>query len=331
MTDEPMNGGGRAARARTRAEERAEAVKTPTRIELAERIEALEREGAPPGTLLAELVELVREASAWAEAEDDPRARAAAAALAEAHLGSRPQAGSARRPIRGHAGGGTLPVESRGGRTMRVADVMTTGVVTVPPETPLKEVAALLHRCGISGAPVVDDAGRVLGVVSEADILAQERGPRPRPRLARVRGRDDAERKSGARTAGEAMTSPAIAIAPWRRVDAAAATMLDRGVNRLPVLDSHGRLVGIVTRADLVRAFVHTDEQIADEIRREVLTRDLWLDPEEFDLAVEQGDVTISGDLRSTDVQEALTRCIRLVPGVVSVAVRERAAAPPAG
>lgn len=296
-----------------------------------ERIEALERGGAPPGTLLAELVELAREAAAWAEAEDDPRARAAAAALAEAHLGSRPQAGSARRPIRGSADGGTLPVESRGGRTMRVADVMTTGVVTVPPETPLKEVAALLHRCGISGAPVVDDAGRVLGVVSEADILAQERGPRPRPRLARVRGRDDAERKSGARTAGEAMTSPAIAIAPWRRVDAAAAAMLDRGVNRLPVLDSHGRLVGIVTRADLVRAFVHTDEQIADEIRREVLTRDLWLDPEEFDLAVEQGDVTISGDLRSADVQEALTRCIRLVPGVVSVSVRERAAAPPAG
>jgi CBS domain-containing protein len=210
---------------------------------------------------------------------------------------------------------------------MRVAELMTTDVLTVAPETPLKAVAALLGSRGISGAPVLDSTGRLLGVVSEADILAKERRPPTLTQLSRLLGRPERfDPKAAARTAGEAMTAPAVTIGPDRRVDAAAALMLDRSVNRLPVVDREGALVGIVTRADLVRAFVHTDEQIEREIREEVLLHELWLDPADFELTVENGEVTISGQVHSDDEGSLLQRRIRLVPGVVSVAVLETAA-----
>jgi CBS domain-containing protein len=206
--------------------------------------------------------------------------------------------------------------------TMRVAELMTTDVLTVAPGTPLKDVAELLSARGISGAPVVED-GVVVGVVSEADILAKERRPRQESWLERLLGGREPDRKTLARTAGEAMTSPALTIGADRRVDKAAAVMLDRGVNRLPVLDPEGRLAGIVTRADLVRAFVHSDEQIAREIREEVLLHELWLDPTDFELAVRDGEVEIGGRLTRATERDLLVRRIRLVPGVVSVTVRE--------
>jgi len=210
---------------------------------------------------------------------------------------------------------------------MRVAELMTPDVLTVTPETPLKDVAELLSARGISGAPVVDEAGRVLGVVSEADILAKERRPPKQARLGRLLGHTEpGDAKAAARTAGEAMTAPALTIAPDRRVDAVAAVMLDRGVNRLPVVGRDGALVGIVTRADLVRAFVHTDEQIEREIREDVFLHELWLDPADFDLTVRNGEVTITGP-RTDGERELIERRIRLVPGVVSVAVRETASA----
>ncbi len=206
---------------------------------------------------------------------------------------------------------------------MRVANVMTTQVLTVKPETTLKEVAELLGSRGISGAPVVDDAGLVLGVVSEADILAKERRPRRQTRVDRLLGRTHVDQKAAARTAGEAMTAPAVTIGADRRVDAAAALMLDRSVNRLPVIDREGLLVGIVTRADLVRAFVHSDEQVEREIRDEVLLHELWLDPEDFELSVQNGEVTITGHAGTEGERELLVRRISLVPGVVSVTVNE--------
>jgi CBS domain-containing protein len=210
---------------------------------------------------------------------------------------------------------------------MRVANVMTTDVLTVRPETTLKEVAELLSSRGISGMPVVDEAEHVLGVVSEADVLAKERRPRRATRLERLRllGREPLDPKMLARTAGEAMTSPAVTIDASRRVDAAATLMLDHSVNRLPVVDADGLLVGIVTRADLVRAFVHTDEEIAREIREEVLLHDLWLDPVEHELAVVNGEVTLSGRFRDEEQRELVVHRIRLVPGVVSAVVTETA------
>ena len=207
---------------------------------------------------------------------------------------------------------------------MRVAEIMTTEVLTVTPETSLKQVAEMLTARGIAGMPVVDEEKHVLGVVSEADIILKERRAAQPDALHRMLHRTNGTAaKKAARTAGEAMTSPAVTLTASRRVDVAAALMLDRQVNRLPVVDEHGVLVGIVTRADLVRAFVHTDEEIATEIREEVLLRELWLRPEDFDLTVERGEVTVAGHLPNEDERELLIRRIGLVPGVVSVEVHE--------
>lgn len=204
---------------------------------------------------------------------------------------------------------------------MRVADVMTTEVLSVTPETSLKQVAELLSERRISGAPVVERDGRVLGVVSEADILQKERRP-PERSWWHTAAADRLLAKSLARTAGEAMTSPAVTITADRRVDAAAGLMLDRSVNRLPVVDRDGKLAGIVTRADLVRAFVHTDEEIERDIRDEVLLRELWLTPEDFRITVDHGEVTVEGHVSGDSERELLARRIALVPGVVSVQVR---------
>jgi len=209
---------------------------------------------------------------------------------------------------------------------MRIADVMTKEVLTVTPETSIKEVARLLAARGISGLPVVDTGRHVVGVVSEADILQKERRFEQPTRIDRMLHRTNgAAAKRAATTAGEAMTSPAITVKGSRRVDVAAALMLDKSVNRLPVVNEQGELVGIVTRADLVRAFVHTDEEIAKEIRDDVIVRELWLRPEDFELTVTRGEVTLAGHFAGDDERDLLIRRVTLVPGVVSVEVMETA------
>jgi CBS domain-containing protein len=198
---------------------------------------------------------------------------------------------------------------------MRVAEVMTIDVVSIGLRTPLKDAAELLAAHGFTGVPVVDSDGAVVGVVSEADVLAKERGPR---RRRPFRSQSDAL-KARARTAAEAMSTPAVTVGPDARVEDVARLMLDRGVKRLPVVDASGCLLGIVTRTDLVRAFVRGDNEIAQEIREEVLLKDLWLDPAAFDVTVERGDVRIAGTVGSSDERTLLERHVRLVPGVVDV------------
>ena len=164
---------------------------------------------------------------------------------------------------------------------MRVEDVMTVDVATVKPESSLEDAARELSGRRISGMPVVDDDGGVIGVISEADVLAKEESE-PEPRAGAVARLLDREREEpagiGARVVREAMTSPAITIEPHWPVAMAAEQMIEGGVNRLPVV-RQGRLVGIVTRADLVRAFARSDEQIAGDIREMVtLQQELWRD-----------------------------------------------------
>ena len=205
---------------------------------------------------------------------------------------------------------------------MKVRDVMTTEVATVRPTASVKEVARRLTLLGISGLPVVDAEGAVLGVVSEGDIVAKERGPVEETRtFLRFRRRVDPalQAKSAARTAGEAMTSPAIVIGPERPVSAAARLMHERGVNRLPVV-TDDRLVGIVTRADLVRAFTRSDAELEQEIRSDVLERKLWVPQGTVDVSVVDGAVTLSGLVDTETDADVLARLVGRVPGVVSVA-----------
>lgn len=206
---------------------------------------------------------------------------------------------------------------------MNVHEVMTSPVITVRPDASLKEVASILAQCGISGVPVVVEDGRVIGIVSEGDILFKERGPSERTGvLAWFADPYDVEEqlKLAARTAAEAMTAPAKTIAPWRLVSSAAAEMLDGGVNRLPVVDEEGRLVGIVTRADLVRAFVRPDAEIAREIREKVLERALLLETAEtVTVVVDGGKVTLDGFVELRADAELIPALVARLPGVVEV------------
>ena len=205
-----------------------------------------------------------------------------------------------------------------------VRDVMTRPVLSVQPETPLREVARILVEHRISGVPVVDATGRVLGVVSEGDLLMKGRDPdavHHRP-LARIFGESEETRqlmaKAEARTAGDAMTAPAITIDASKPVNVAATMMVERRVNRLPVTDGD-RLVGIVTRADVVKTFVRTDDEIVDAIRSEVLLHAMWLDPEHFAVSVVDGVATVKGRVERRSTAAMIAPMIEMVPGVVAV------------
>ena len=208
---------------------------------------------------------------------------------------------------------------------MRVRDVMTTDVLTIGPEAPIRDVASILVEHRISGLPVCDIEGRVLGVVSEGDILYKEHDPREAhtggPLGWIVDGAPNyaGYAKASALTAGKAMTAPALTVTPTETVAEAARLMSERRVNRLPVVED-GVLVGIVTRADLVRAFVRSDGEIDAEIRQDVLGRTLWVEDGRVGVAVHRGAVTLAGSLDRRSEVELLERLVRRVPGVVAIA-----------
>jgi CBS domain-containing protein len=205
--------------------------------------------------------------------------------------------------------------------TMRVDQLMTKDVITVSPETPLRDVAVLLVEKGISGVPVV--AGdELLGVVSEADLLVKEAGPGARPSRMLdwlvLPDYTEREAKFGAHTAGEAMTSPALTIPEYASVATAAARMSEERVNRLPVVKD-GKLIGILTRADVIRAFTRRDDEIANEIREDVIGRGFWEPPDAVTVEVDEGEVVLSGTVQSHAVASGIPRAVLRVPGVVSV------------
>lgn len=207
---------------------------------------------------------------------------------------------------------------------LTIRDVMSRPALTVHPETPLKEVARRLVEHRISGLPVTDADGRVVGVISEADLLLKEQGPASvhHRRLARLLGESTETRsqlaKLAATTAGAAMTAPAITIGVDRPIAEAAALMTGRGINRLPVVDD-GALVGVVSRADLIKAYVRSDDELAAIIRDEVLYRTMWLDPALFDVEVRDGIVRLGGSVGRRSTAEVIERVTALIPGVVDV------------
>lgn len=206
---------------------------------------------------------------------------------------------------------------------MKVRQVMSGDVVSVPPAMRLKELAVLLSERRISGVPVVDE-GTLVGVVSEADILAKQVG-RPLSRrtpLDWIFGEPPGPgelRRRAATTVAQAMTTPAVTVEADRSVPEAAALMVDRGVNRLPVMDA-GRLVGIVTRGDLVRAYLRRDDEILRTIREDVIFHTMWLDPNELRVEVREGTVRVTGTVDRRSTATILEKLIRLVEGVDDVA-----------
>jgi CBS domain-containing protein len=209
--------------------------------------------------------------------------------------------------------------QARSQSALRVADIMRTEVATVAPSAPLKEVARLLVDYGISGLPVVEN-GRVIGVVSERDLLAKLRVHQPNHEglLGWLLEADVEVEKHWAETAGDAMTTPARTIEPWRTVAAAASLMAEEAVKRLPVVHD-GKLVGIVSRADIVRAFARSDRDIERDVREGVVLGAYWISPSDVEIVVSNGHVTLTGCVENEGVRASLPATVATVPGVVTV------------
>jgi CBS domain-containing protein len=204
---------------------------------------------------------------------------------------------------------------------MKVQDIMTREVVTIGPEAELRDLAKVLVDTGISGVPVCGLQRELLGIVSEGDILMKEGGPRDESGfVARLRGTDaKSAQKARALKVEDAMTTPVATISPYASVAEAARRMSDLGIKRLPVVRD-GELVGIVSRTDLVRAFVRSDEEITREIREDLLRRTLWLEvPEAVQVHVKRGAVQLSGQVETAMDAVLLQKLVARVPGVVSV------------
>ena len=212
---------------------------------------------------------------------------------------------------------------------MKVCDLMTKDVVSVTPETTLREAATLLVDKGISGVPVVNEAGEVVGVLSEADVVMKAGGSVSRRGLLGWLLEPDfgVEDKIRAETVGEAMSSPAVTIRSTRPVHEAARLMVSEAVNRLPVVEE-GKLIGILTRADVVRAFTRADAEIGEEIKAEILRRTFWLEPGRVDVIVTEGHVHLEGEVETEADAEVLPELVARVPGVVSVEASLHSRAP---
>jgi CBS domain-containing protein len=178
---------------------------------------------------------------------------------------------------------------------MRARELMSTPVVTVYPETPLKEVAEIMAAHQISGVPVVDRDGRLLGIVSESDFIARMETPRRRgfPRRL-LQGAMAPSRLSG-RTASDLMTAPVVTAGPEARMRDLVHLMTAHDVNRLPIVDE-GRVVGLVTRADILRVLARSDAAITEEVLWR-LVHEFWIDTETVDVTTREGVVTIAGSL----------------------------------
>jgi len=207
-----------------------------------------------------------------------------------------------------------------------VKDVMTADVVTVRGDTPFKDMASMLGMSRISALPVVDGAGKVIGLVSEADLLVKEAGQAVPPGwFAGLRRRHDHEKAVGI-TAAQLMTSPPVVIHPDESAQHAAWLMYDRGVKRLPVVDGAGHLVGIVSRSDVLGVFGRPDEEIRREVTDEVILGSFLMDPALFEVTVASGIVTLAGRPETAAVGRSLIERVRHLDGVV--AVRDQLAYP---
>jgi CBS domain-containing protein len=205
-------------------------------------------------------------------------------------------------------------------RNSTVSDVMTTAVLTARPAMPLKELARVLAGHGLSALPVLDPDDRVVGVVSERDLLSKQAHPLPdRDRWWRRRRARAELRRARGDTVGEVMTAPAVTVAPTAPLAEAAALMISHQVKHLPVLGSEGRLVGVVSRGELVRRFLRTDDDIREAVVREVFVHVLWADPSAVDVSVDDGVVTLAGSVQQRSVADIAERLVRRMDGVVDV------------
>ena len=202
-----------------------------------------------------------------------------------------------------------------------VKDVMTTRVIWVKKGATFREMALALREHRVSAFPVIDDDGKLIGVVSEADMLTKEALDGEAGLLAGLLHHRDQAKARGV-TAGDLMTTAVVTVRPQDTVEHAAKLMYDHRVKRLPVTDAHGRLVGIVSRADVLAVFSRSDEDIRQEIADEVIPGQSLMHPETVAVTVHDGVVTLLGVPETNTVGHQIVQLVRHVEGVV--AVRDR-------
>jgi CBS domain-containing protein len=207
----------------------------------------------------------------------------------------------------------------------KVRDVMTTRVVAVRKNATFKDMAALLTEYRVSAFPVLDDERKVIGVVSEADLLSKEAlvadiGSQA-ARLGRIAGSPyhDEFAKAAAVTAADLMTEPPVVVTPDEPVTSAARLMYHGRVKRLPVVGEKGQLIGIVSRADVLSVYRRPDEEIRQEITKNVIINEFFADPDHFVVAVKDGIVTLEGYPESAAKGRDIVVEAWHVEGVVSV------------
>lgn len=202
---------------------------------------------------------------------------------------------------------------------MRVIDLMTTDVVTIHPDQTIKDAARMMVNERVSGLPVVDDSGKLIGIVTEADFLEREvdkEGPSG-GLLGAVFG--PSERHPDAVTVREVMSANVITVASDATLAEAARVMAGNSVKRLPIVDADGKVLGVLSRADIVAAFARPDELIDDEIREDITKRILFIDPDTLDISVTDGIVALGGELPTKTDARILEELCRRLEGVVSV------------
>jgi CBS-domain-containing membrane protein len=193
----------------------------------------------------------------------------------------------------------------------RVRDVMTSDVVTVDEHASFKEIAALITGRRVSALPVVDADGRVLGIVSEADLVLKEEFPEGPAGGRLFQGRRQREDRA-----------KAVTVGPDATVAEAARLLHRHGIKRMPVVDPAGPLLGIVSRADLLKVFLRSDADLARAVRQEVLLRAMWMDPDTVVVDVRDGVVTLTGQLERRSLAPIVVSLVRGLDGVVEVVDR---------
>ncbi|MFE9255210.1 CBS domain-containing protein [Streptomyces sp. NPDC006879] len=197
-----------------------------------------------------------------------------------------------------------------------VSDVMTQTAVAIGREASYKEIVELMQQWKVSALPVLEGEGRVVGVVSEADLLPKEEYRRGGPRVPEEMTEAS---KAAAVLAEELMSSPAVTVHPDSTIAEAARVMAHRGVKRLPVVNDIGMLEGVVSRSDLLKVFLRPDEEIEEEVRLAVLADPAL--PSGMDCAVQDGVVTLRGGPQDRALAPLIAGAVRAVEGVVDVRV----------
>ncbi|MBW0119018.1 CBS domain-containing protein [Pseudonocardia abyssalis] len=204
--------------------------------------------------------------------------------------------------------------------TLTVSDVMTTHVLTARPAMPLKELARVLTEHRVGALPVLDADDRVIGMVSERDLLSKQAQPLPRPRRWWQTRRARREiRRAEADTVAHLMTRRPVTVGPAAKLAEAARRMTEHELKHLPVVDDGGSLVGIVSRADLIGAYLRTDEQIRTAVLDDVFLHVLWTDATQVEVSVTDGIVTIDGTVEQRSTAEMAEHLVRRLDGVVDV------------